>query len=100
MVEESKADVVFQENVAALCSAPGGLKEVCEEMSRLGYHTVWTTMFAWQVGAPQRRRRWYAVSYKPEAIGVLRLVVNCAAYTAHAWSWVEPCPRMINPTDA
>ncbi len=52
---------VVVENVNAIRTR--GLEVVVGDLAKLGYDAEWTTIPAWAVGSPQRRRRTFLVAY-------------------------------------
>ena len=54
------------ENVAALRRR--GLDRVLGDLAESGYHAVWTSVRASDVGAPHQRERLFILGYQPEAL--------------------------------
>ena len=61
--------ILLLENVPGLLSGAGGgwAREVFSELARRGYCVEWKTLGASDVGAPHRRKRWWAIAYPPRA---------------------------------
>ena len=55
---------VFMENVAAIVASPTGLSLVVRTLHKLGYDAQWLTVRGKDVGAPQRRDRWFCLAIK------------------------------------
>lgn len=62
--------LVVLENVAAVLVR--GLDRVQSDLAGLGYDVRWTCLRASDVGAPHRRRRWFAVAYPADSAGARR----------------------------
>lgn len=85
LVRELAPEHVFFENVSALVQSDD-FRTILEDLGNMGYTCRWTTLYAADVGAPQKRRRVFVLASKstPPIADVP---------TPHDWS-VEPCPRM------
>lgn len=61
LVDDFRPKFVFLENVAAICS--NGLDVVLQEIAKAGYDARWMCLSAAEVGAPQKRDRWWLLAY-------------------------------------
>lgn len=80
---------VFLENSHAIVKR--GLDEVTHEFTKRGFKLAWCITNASDVGAPHRRKRWYAVAYKERYISMLTPIRDQIEYN---WK-KEPVKRMI-----
>jgi hypothetical protein len=65
LVDLLRSPVVLLENVAAILSGPG-MQRVCRELhANRGYDLRWTVQTGFDVGAPQRRARWFCLATRP-----------------------------------
>lgn len=62
--------VVFLENVPGLLTANNGnaMARVVHGLAGIGYSITWRTLSAAAVGAPHRRRRWWAVAVDTDSV--------------------------------
>ena len=61
VVAAFRPGMVFFENVKAVLYHPDDLKAICKTMRALGYDLKWTIVSAADVGAPQKRERWFCL---------------------------------------
>lgn len=61
LAEEIKPSFIFLENVPAIRTR--GLREVGEELARIGYDCRWGVVSAREVGANHLRKRWFCLAY-------------------------------------
>ena len=61
IISELRPRIIVLENVAAITIRGG--REVVGSLAEIGYCTEWTVISAKDFGAPQMRRRWFAVAY-------------------------------------
>lgn len=59
-----KPGMVMFENVKALLSHSGDMKAICKTMRGMGYDLAWTVVSAADLGAPQKRSRWFCLCVK------------------------------------
>lgn len=78
IIEYHKPPMVFLENVKGLVSHEGGktLSTILESLKNLGYYSHWKVLSSLDYGLPQKRERWYCVSFRsdiefkwPEPVG-------------------------------
>jgi len=86
LAKELRPEHVFFENVAALVQSDD-FGAILEDLGSMGYAVRWTTMFASDVGAPQKRRRVFVLASKSSP-------PITETPNPHDWS-SEPCPRMV-----
>jgi len=61
VVAAIRPGMVMFENVMAILSHPEDMETICSTMRGLGYDLTWTVVSAADVGAPQRRARWFCL---------------------------------------
>lgn len=74
LVDDFRPKFVFLENVAAICS--NGLDVVLQEIAKAGYDARWMCLSAAEVGAPQKRDRWWLLAYADESRPVRRTITD------------------------
>lgn len=97
-----KAPMLFMENVGAILTSNGGkdYKAILRRFAKMGYRVAWCVLTAEHVGAWHRRRRWYALAYKPNAMKdtVLRLPIAFPSIKPFKWSKsAMPEQRLAKP---
>lgn len=85
LARELAPEHVFFENVSALVQSDD-FRTILEDLGGMGYTCRWTTLYASDVGAPQKRRRVFVLASKTTPP-----VVDTPE--SHDWA-TEPCPRM------
>lgn len=63
--------LVFMENVPQIIRE---INRVKSDFHAMNYDIIWMVLFACEVGAPQRRGRWYCLAYDKNRIGTLGYV--------------------------
>ncbi len=86
LVGELGPEHVFFENVAALVQSDD-FRAILEDLGGMGYACRWTTLYASDVGAPQKRRRVFLLASKSTP-------PIADPPEPHDWT-TEPCPRMV-----
>ena len=71
LVDDLRPGAVFLENVAHLCADPAALDSVLKPFHTRGYDLRWVSLYAYNVGVPHSRRRWFCLALKPGAPLVL-----------------------------
>lgn len=61
LIGEVQPTYVFLENVAAITEGQG-LDSVLKTLGAKGYDAVWMCLYAFNVGSPQKRRRWFCLA--------------------------------------
>jgi len=61
LAEEIKPAFIFIENVPAIRTR--GMDRVLEELTEAGYDSRWCMLSAQEVGAPQKRERWFCLAH-------------------------------------
>jgi len=61
LVKEIRPSFIFLENVPAIRTRGG--ERVCKELAEVGYDCRWTTLSAFDVGAPHKRERWFLLAH-------------------------------------
>ena len=74
IVGNARPPLVMLENVHNILNMKKVWQPVLQEMSRLGYDMFWTLIAAGQVGAPQKRVRWFCLCVKTRAEGDVPMV--------------------------
>jgi DNA (cytosine-5)-methyltransferase 1 len=88
LTDELSPDFLFLENVPGIIK--NGMKHVVTELHyNRRYELVWTTVGAYQVGAPHIRNRWFMLAKKPKA----KKMLTVESYKPYDWS-EEPVERM------
>ena len=120
LAKELDPDYLFLENVAAISEKRQGahdekrsvLEDVVLALDEVGYATRWTTVPAYQLGAPMQRYRWYCLCYKkgllPEvgddnATGTTNAtgpVLDFGRWAPFDWSSEPAGPRMVRESPA
>lgn len=100
LAEDTKAPFLFLENVAAITQVNSEkgrsvLQECIEALDKVGYDMSYVCLEGYQVGAPQRRRRWFALCHRR---GIRDYTIDFPKHERFDWS-KEPCARMIPKTD-
>lgn len=77
LLHKVRAPMLFMENVGAILTSNGGrdYRAILRRFASMGYRVTWCVLTAEHVGGWHRRRRWFALAYKPAAVRglVLRL---------------------------
>lgn len=85
-----KAPMLFMENVGAILTSNDGrdYKAILSRFASMGYRVSWCVLTAEHVGGWHKRRRWFALAYKPLALRgqVLRLPISL---TVHRFKWTQ-----------
>ena len=91
LVNEIQPPFVFLENVAPIVEL--GMDDVLATLGKAGYNAAWVTVYAYHVGAPQMRKRWFCLASRPSALG--RTIKSTVKFTPFRWA-KEPAgvPRM------
>lgn len=65
-----KAPMLFMENVGAILSSNQGkdYKAILGRFAAMGYRVTWCVLTAEHVGGWHKRRRWFALAYKPSSL--------------------------------
>jgi len=89
VVDESRASVVFIENVPGIVQSAAA---IVDELARQrGFELRWCTMGAGDAGAPHLRRRWFCLALKPKSPFKRRILqVVGPAFQPYDWSASEP----------
>lgn len=96
VVAEFRPALVFLENVPAIRRL--GMRTVLARFDRLGYDVRWTIMAAFEVGAPQSRRRWFMLATR-RADPVAAVSIRRGSFEPYRWA--RPPPSMtldVSPT--
>lgn len=72
IVNEVEPPFVFLENVPAISFR--GLGEVARSFATRGYDMRWTSLSAYEVGAPHIRKRWWCLAYASKSDGWLEQI--------------------------
>lgn len=85
-----KAPMLFMENVGAILTSNKGkdYKAILSRFATMGYRVGWCVLTAEHVGGWHKRRRWFALAYKPLALRgqVLRLPISL---TVRRFKWTK-----------
>lgn len=68
ILEELRPSIVVVENVPGLRNR--GLRRVLADLAALGFDASWTTLGAYEVGAPHRRDRLFIVAADPDRVDI------------------------------
>lgn len=87
-----KPPFVFMENVAAIVNSPTGLPLVIKTLHGLGYDCQWMTITGKDVGAPQKRDRWFCLAIARGVKDGIKLSVR----RIEPFDWkTEPSARLL-----
>jgi DNA (cytosine-5)-methyltransferase 1 len=91
LINEIQPPFVFLENVAPIVEL--GMDDVLATLGKAGYNAAWVTVYAYHVGAPQLRKRWFCLASRPSALG--KTIKSTVKFTPFKWGR-EPSgvPRM------
>lgn len=99
IVASSKPRVVILENTPSILKREQ-FAQVCKVFDSIGYDLCWSLVYAFEVGAPHNRRRWFCIAHNryKDAGAVLNqlrrsLLARKESYTFAHWR-KEPVPRM------
>jgi site-specific DNA-cytosine methylase len=85
IVDEVQPKALFFENSAHIVNMGKlGIGQVVHELTKRGYEVRYVLFGANLIGAPHRRRRWYCLALRPDAIG--STVGSGKGYTRFDWS--------------
>lgn len=86
--------VLFLENVPGVIK--NGMGVIAQELcKKRGFNLMWTLMSACEVGAPQKRRRWYAIAYKGNKKPVLGWNQEYEKRLPSTWNLKRAPVRMV-----
>lgn len=99
LATEIQPEFLFLENVGAITQVNSEkqlsvLQEVIAELDVIGYDLQWIVLPAYQVGSPQRRKRWFGLCYKRG--------MDFGEITFPKWTkfdWTKEPTRMVPKTD-
>lgn len=99
---EIRPDYLFMENVGAISDEVAAgrsvLDDVVEALHEAGYDSRWTTVPAYQLGAPMSRFRWFCLCRRRDSPRAA--VVRFGEWTPFDWSREPVRPRMVPPSDS
>lgn len=86
-----RAPMLFMENVGAILTSNGGrdYRAILRRFDSMGYRVTWCVLTAEHVGAWHRRRRWFALAYRPAAVRGLVLRMPARAATVRRFRWTR-----------
>jgi site-specific DNA-cytosine methylase len=67
IIDSCDPPLLFLENVEAISSMSHDFSVILRSLTRRGYALSWTIVAASDLGAPQRRARWFCLASKPQA---------------------------------
>jgi site-specific DNA-cytosine methylase len=82
VVDKFAPPLVFMENVQPIL---GAMDTIRKDFSGLGYDLAWMVLAACEVGAPQRRSRWFCLAYKPKEFADMKYDVP----TTKVFDWTQ-----------
>lgn len=88
VVRDSKAHAVFMENVPGVS---GVIDDIRNAFSSMGFLLRWTVVGASDVGAPQVRRRWFCLAFRPRS-KLLRMKFEITGRHYTRFDWSSPAP--------
>ena len=95
LIGECKPKFVFIENVPTIVTFQE-FPTICEQIGRLGYRLVWTVLPASDLGAPHRRKRWWALCTRNDIQpGDVTIKLKSECNLVYDWS-EEPVDRCIH----
>lgn len=78
IARKARPPLVFLENVQHIVNMQGVWQPILAEMSQLGYDMMWTVVAAGQVGAPQKRARWFCLCVQTREEGEVPMVFGAS----------------------
>lgn len=86
--------MLFLENVPGVVK--NGLDVISKELcKKRGFNLRWTLASACEVGAPQKRRRWYAIAYRGNEMPALKWDPKYDSVLPHKWDLKRAPIRMV-----
>lgn len=91
LLEKVKAPMLFMENVGAILTSNGGrdYKAILKRFASMGYRVTWCVLTAEHVGGWHRRRRWFALAYKPRSLRGKVLLLPKKMRSISRFKWTQ-----------
>lgn len=91
LLEKVKAPMLFMENVGAILTSNGGrdYKAILKRFAKMGYRVTWCVLTAEHVGGWHRRRRWFALAYRPAKLRGQVLRIPASFPSIKRFKWIQ-----------